>query len=128
MRRALLNTLWALVSVCALLSCGPQTLQSTPDGVYVEFPNGTKCFKPNAYDKTNSPEFSAKVKEIVELKVKNDQKLEKLRALSEDGTLIDTQVYRLCEEFGNNIINASEHREQKLLILQWKAASKQTGS
>lgn len=89
----------------------------------VSFPNGIKCYKPVEYDKTNSPGLTVKVKEIVDLQMKNEQKAERLVQLSIEKDDIDAQRYRVCEEHGNGITDKETYAKQRETIQSWRKAS-----
>lgn len=113
----------------SIISCqnNSDMYHATRDGGIVSFPNGIKCYKPAREDRTNSPGLTVKVKEIVDLQIKNDQKVEKLIQLSTEGEDIDSQAYRLCEEYGNGITDKETYARQKDIILSWKKAATERG-
>ena len=79
-----------------------------------------KCHKPIRYDPANSLGLTAKVKEIVDLQLNNEQKVEKLVQLSTEQEDIVAQAYRLCEEYGNGITDQETYAKQEEIISSWR--------
>jgi len=90
----------------------------------IVYKNGVKCTKPANYEKLHNSDIDFKVQNILELKIKDDQQVERLIELSQDAQDIDAQEFRLCEAYGNGILDQSSYREYLNIILKWKTESK----
>lgn len=84
--------------------------------------NGISCFRPADFAYTHSPKLTLTVFGILELAVSDEQKIERLTKLSQDVYEIDSQIFRLCEAYGNNMIDKAEYLKERQIITRWKAA------
>lgn len=89
----------------------------------VSFPNGIKCYRPDDYDKTNDLDLTVRVKEIVNLQIKDEQKVERLVQVSTKGNDIDAQTYRLCEDYGREAMDKETYVKQKEIIRSWRKSA-----
>lgn len=109
----------ALVFLTIAMVCSSCST-SKPTGETVTFKNDVKCNKPADYETTHNPSLDVKFKDIVELTVSDDSKVKKLRDLSQSAQDIDSQAFRLCESYGNGMIDKETYKEYYKYILMWK--------
>ena len=117
------NRLWSVLTAAActtVVACnGGVNLQN---GEPIKYSQAT-CYRPWDYAVTHNPSVEIKVSEILKLKLDDNQKVERLTKLSQDVQDIDSQVFRLCEAYGNAILTRQEYHEEREIILRWKAAA-----
>jgi len=111
MKKLILATfLWALLAAC-----------STSGSKEVIYEKGVKkCTRPVNYEIIHKPALDLKVDEIFRLSLSDEEKLERVGALSQDVQDIDAQLFRLCEAYANGAMDEATYNKKYDLILRWK--------
>lgn len=88
---------------------------------------GKYCYKPYHYDTLVSQDLTVKVNEIVDLEIKNEQKVEKLVQVSANVKEIKAQAFRLCMDYRNGIATKETYAKQEEIISSWRKAAAERG-
>jgi len=88
---------------------------------------GKYCYKPYHYDKLVSQDLTVKVNEIVDLEIKNEQKVEKLVQVSANVKEIKAQAFLLCMDYRNGITTKETYAKQEEIISSWRKAADERG-
>ncbi len=106
------------------IGCGPKTYEALPDGAaIITYPNGAMCTRPKDFDKSYDANLELNFQKIINLDATINEKVVQLRQLSTAAQDIDSQVFRLCEAWGNKIIDRATYHYHLQTIKAWRNPS-----